>query len=247
MPIRCLIVDDEPPARQLILELLVAHSDLEVVGICEDGVEAVTQIERLKPDLVFLDIQMPEMTGFEVLEVLVHRPQIIFSTAYDHYAVQAFEVSAVDYLLKPYVQSRFDEAMARVRARISAAETPAQLDRLLEAVRPVRKPLVRLLVREGDRMVLVPVREIFRAEALEDYVQIHSNRGRFLISQTLGWLEGRLDPDRFVRIHRSHLIQLSAIAELRHIDNGRMTCVLANETELPVSRAGVKRLKEAGS
>lgn len=247
MVIKALIVDDEPLSRQLIREFLLPHHDIEILGECRDGVEAVHQAELLKPDLIFLDIQMPEMNGFEVLDALSCRPHIIFSTAYDQYAVQAFEVSAVDYLLKPYVQSRFDEALMRVRERIDAAVAPAQLDRLLETVRPDQKTLERLLVRERDRMLLVPVREIFRAEALEDYVQIHSNRGRFLISQTLGWLENRLDCQRFVRIHRSHLVQLSAIAELRPIDNGRMTCVLANETELPVSRAGVKRLKEAGS
>ena len=245
MELRCLIIDDEPPARRLLREYLSSHDDVEVVGECVDGLEAIEAVEALKPDLIFLDIQMPELDGFELLSALECRPQVIFSTAFDQYAVRAFEVSAADYLLKPYTQSRLDEALDRVRERIRQSK-PMELDRLMDALRPAARPLERILVRETQRLILVQTREIAWAEALEDYVQLHTSRDAHLLSQTLGWLEERLDPERFVRVHRSALVNLGAVAELRPLDNGRMTCVLTSGRELPVSRAGVKRLKAMG-
>ncbi|MCK5145863.1 response regulator transcription factor [bacterium] len=246
MTLRCLIVDDEPPARQLIKEFLTAHGDIEIVGECHDGLSAVETIELLKPDLIFLDIQMPELTGFEVLEAIRFKPCIIFSTAFDKYAVKAFEVSAVDYLLKPYVRSRFDEALNRARQSISSSSHLANLDRLLDAVKSpaVTRPLDRLLVRGNKKIILVRIHEIHWFEAMEDYVQIHTNRANHLVTQTMNYLETRLDQESFVRIHRSYIVNLSAINELRPLENGRMICILINGHELPVSRAGSRRLKE---
>jgi len=220
---RVLIVDDEAPARALLREYLAAHADAEVVGEAENGFEAVKQLVDLRPDLILLDIQMPKLSGFEVLELLEirdTRPAVIFVTAHDEHALRAFEVHAVDYLLKPVAPERFAAALDRVRARLAnsastpATTTPIPAAALAAAARPGSRPLERVLVREDGQILVVLVETIEFVEAKDDYVSIKSSGRRYKKQQTLAELEAQLDPARFVRAHRSFLLNIAKIARL---------------------------------
>jgi len=242
--IKTLIIDDEYLGRNIIREYLEIHHDIEISAECRDAEEAIAAIDKFHPDLLFLDINMPEINGFELLEMLDSLPQVIFSTAYDQYAIQAFEVNAVDYLLKPYDQQRFNTALERARQAINQ-ENPSKsnIEKLLENLNSQKKYLQRMLVKESGRIIILNTAEILWAEAVEDYINIGTKNNKFLINQTMTSLEAKLDPDMFIRIHRSHIINLEAVQELHPWPNGRLKCRLVDGKEIVLSRAGAKRLK----
>ncbi len=240
MSLRVAVVDDEELARGLVLEHLAAHPDVTVVAECANGLEAIEAVAAHAPDLVFLDVQMPRLTGFETLELLEPRPAVVFVTAYDRWALKAFEVHAVDYLLKPFSRERFDAALARARALLGAGARGPDPSLLAAAARPEGQALERVAVREGTRVIVLPVEAIDWIGAEGDYVRIRSGDRSVLKLQSLADLAARLPADRFVRVHRSWVVN---VARLVALEEGR-TAVMADGTRLPVSRAGAARLKE---
>lgn len=242
---RALLVDDEPLARALLAELLAAHPEVEIVGEASNGFEAVKQVGELAPDLLFLDIQMPKLSGFEVLELLGgEAPATVFVTAYDEYALQAFEVHAVDYLLKPVEPERLARALERVRERVAAATPTVDAEALSGAARPPGRRLDRVLFREEGRVHVLPVERIDFVEAQDDYLSFAAAGRRLRKQQTLAKLEEQLDPQRFVRIHRSYLLNVERLARLDLYAKDSWIAILADGTKLPVSRSGHARLRE---
>ena len=234
-------MDDEPLARAMVRELLSAHPGVEVVAECANGFEAVKAVAELKPDLMFLDVQMPKLSGFEVLELLGQEVPVVFTTAYDQYALRAFEVHAVDYLLKPFGAERFAEALSRARERLSAREA-VPVDALLADARPRQTPLARVLIRDGSQVHVLPVDRIDYVEAQDDYVSFKADGKQYLKDQTLAAVEACLDPARFVRIHRSYLLNIDRIARVELYAKDSRVAILRDGTRLPVSRAGYARL-----
>ncbi len=245
---RVLLVDDEAPARALLREYLVAHPDIEVVGECANGFEAVKRIAESAPDLVFLDVQMPKLDGFEVLELLDPRPVVVFCTAYDEYALKAFEVHAVDYLLKPFGRERLAEALDRARARLASAADPSapapSAAALAATARPQGQWLERVVIKDGPSVHVVSVDKLDYLEAQDDYVAIHTEGKAWLKHQTLAELADQLDPQRFVRVHRSYVVPVERIARLELYAKDSRVAILHDGRQLPVSRAGHARLKE---
>ncbi len=239
--VRVAIVDDEPLARAVIREYLGAHADTEVVAECANGFEAVKAVTELSPDLMFLDVQMPKLSGFEVLELVGRSVPVIFTTAYDQYALRAFEVHAVDYLLKPFSAERFTEALARARERIASRE-PMPVDALLDAARPKHGAAERVLIRDGSQVHVLPVDKIDYVEAQDDYVCFKSEGKNYLKDQTMAAVEAQLDPGRFVRIHRSYILNIDRIARVELYAKDSRVAILRDGTRLPVSRAGYARL-----
>jgi two-component system LytT family response regulator len=245
--VRVLIVDDEAPARRKIRAHLAETAGVEVAGEAASGPEAVASIRALRPDLVFLDVQMPGMNGFEVLEAVGAdaMPAVVFVTAYDEFAVDAFEVQAVDYLMKPFHAERFRQALSRALERISRREPSGEsLSRLIEElVKKTPRDTQRLLVRDGERIWFVPLREVVRLSAEGNYVQVHTARGqRHLLRETLAGLEARLDPERFARIHRSEIVNVDFVAEVLPAFHGDYTVRLKNGEEVRLSRRYQDRL-----
>ena len=236
MTYRCLIVDDEDLARRLVREFLAKHADIEIVGESEHGLQAVEDIKRLDPDLVLLDIQMPKLSGLEVLAETGRRSGVIFTTAYDEYALNAFDLHAVDYLLKPFSQERFDEALAQARMRLSQpAPGVAQL--------VAQAKISRLMIRERGQNHLVSVAMIDYVEAQDDYIVIHTGGKTWMKTQSLSDLEAQMDNTQFVRVHRSYLVNVESVQSMGRISKDVQSVVLKDGVELPVSRAGLERLK----
>jgi two-component system, LytTR family, response regulator len=238
MTIRAVIVEDEPLARQTIVDFAADEPDLEIVGQAADGLEAIAVIDREKPDLVFLDVQLPELTGLQVLERISHRPRIIFATAFDRYAVPAFELHALDYLLKPFGRERFRAALARIRETDLA---PVRLEQVRAALGTER--LTRLFLRRRDVIVPVSIDEVTQFVAAGDYVEVHAGGTSYLASCRLVDLEARLDPERFLRIHRSHLVNLDQIVSLSSHDERRLVVILRDGTRVTASRTGSLELR----
>ena len=241
--IRAVVVDDEALSRALILEYLAEHSDVEVVGECANGFEAVRAVTELGPDLLFLDVQMPKLDGFEVLELVGADVDVIFVTAYDTYALRAFEVHAVDYLLKPFRAGRFAAALDQARARLARAER-APASQVVASARPAGAHRERILIRSGAKVEVVPVGRIDYILARDDYVGFVVGGRELLKQQTLADLASQLDPERFVRIHRSCVLNLDRLARLDRATRDSHVAVLKDGTELPVSRSGYARLNE---
>ena len=240
--LRTVVVDDEDLARSIVREYLSSHQDIEIVAECSNGFEAVKAITELKPDLLFLDVQMPKLDGFEVLELVDEHPAVIFVTAYDQYAVRAFEVHAVDYLLKPFGKERFDEALEVARQKIARSESVPFSD-VVAAARPKDLPLERLLVRDGSKVHVIAVEKLDYVEAQDDYVALKSEGKTHLKQQRLSELEELLDPKRFVRIHRSYILNVERLARLELYAKDSRMAILKDGTKLPVSRAGYEKLK----
>jgi two-component system LytT family response regulator len=246
--LRAVIVDDEDLARQVLREYLAPHTDIEIAAECANGFEAVKSVAELKPDLVFLDIQMPKLDGFEVLELIDPAPAIIFVTAHDNHAIRAFEVHAVDYLLKPVGADRFEAALARVKERLVANAgkqphpVPSAAD-LAAAARPPAQYVDRIPVREGTSVVIIPTVKLDYVEAQDDYVALVTQGKKHLKQQTISSLEAALDPSRFLRIHRSYIVNLERVARLEPYGKDSYVAVLADRVQLPVSRAGYSRLR----
>jgi two-component system LytT family response regulator len=239
--LRAVLVDDEELARQLLREYLWESASVEVVAECANGFDAVKAIGELKPDLVFLDVQMPKLDGFEVLELIDPPPAVIFVTAYDQYAMRAFDAHAVDYLLKPFHLDRFQKALERARARIGAPRLTAS--ELTAAARPPGQMLERMVVKDGSKVHIIPVNKLDYVEAQDDYVALHSEKKNYLKQQTIASVEEQLDPKRFVRIHRSYIVNLERIARIEPYTKDSRVAVLQDGAQLPVSRSGHAKLK----
>jgi two-component system LytT family response regulator len=243
--IRVVIVDDEELARRVLREYLASSPDIEIVAECANGFDAVKAISELGPDLVFLDVQMPKLSGFEVLELIGREVAVIFVTAYDSYAMQAFDAHAVDYLLKPFGKERFEIALQRARQRIgSAGQTPARPEPavLSAAARPPQEFAERVVVKDGAKVTIIPVDKLDYVEAQDDYVELHSQKRSYLKQQTISSLEAMLDPKRFVRIHRSSIVNLERLARIEPYTKDSRLAILNDGTQLPVSRSGYARL-----
>ena len=248
MKIRTLIADDEPLARERIRSLLAQEPDFEIVGECADADGALAVLKKQPVDLLFLDVQMPEMDGFEMLGRLGKDalPTVIFVTAYDQHAVKAFEVHALDYLLKPFKQSRFKEAVQRVREQFSRRQTEDVSKRLLQLLSDRKAPpayLQRLTVKENDRVVLVKASQIEWIESAGNYVVLHVGKQNHILRETLAALEAQLDPKLFLRISRSTLVNLDQVRELQPLFKGEYVVVLHNGKQLPMTR-GIRELEE---
>jgi two-component system, LytTR family, response regulator len=245
--LRVVIVDDEPIAREGVRTQLLREPDVEIVAECGDGLEAVDTIHKLAPDLLFLDVQMPGMDGFEVMQTVgvESMPAVVFVTAYDKYALQAFEVNAVDYLLKPFDTERFHKAFQRARTQIERKTTETinqKLEALLESIRTRDRYLERLVVKSGGRIFFLPVSEIDWIESADNYVSLHSGRESHLIRETLTGLETKLDPEEFLRIRHSAIVNVKRIKELHPLFKGEYEIVLQNGVKLTSSRRYRKQL-----
>lgn len=237
-PLRVLVVDDEAPARAKVKRLLAEDARFQLAGEAADGHEALAQVDALRPDLLLLDIQMPGLTGFEVLEALGPEscPQVVFSTAYDAFALKAFDAHAVDYLLKPYDAERFGKALDKAHARLAGARSDeARLEALLSGVARAR-PLERLVVKVGEAWVPLRLDTVLRLSAEDKYVRLHTESGEHLVRQSLRVLEGRLDPARFVRVHRGDIVNLDAVARLEPWTHGDGILVLKGGGTVVLSR-----------
>jgi len=246
MRIRTLVVDDEPLARRRLRAFLRPEAEVEIVGECGNGAEAVEEVRSLKPQLMFLDVQMPGMDGFEVLQALLpsERPIVVFVTAHDQYAVQAFEERALDYLLKPFGKRRFEDPMARVRERIERPETDDTRERMSGLLRVIG-PKTHLVVKTGSHSVLLQVARIERLEAEGDYVRIHAGREAYLTRQTMNRIEAQLGAARFVRIHRSTIVNVEYIKEIHSMPGGDHAITLRDGTQVTLSRGYRDRLEMA--
>jgi two-component system LytT family response regulator len=248
--IRTLLIDDEDLARAVVREHLAPHPEIEIIGECANGFDAVKNVNEQKPDLIFLDIQMPKLDGFEVLELLDHQPAVVFVTAYDEYALRAFEVHAVDYLLKPFRKERFDEALLRVLERVrdrqkqAAAPQPSYRE-LADSARPAGTWLERIVIRDGAKLHVIPVQKVDYITAEDDYVAVHVGEKEFLKQQTLTSLEAMLDPKQFVRIHRSSMVNLQRIVRIEPYSKDSKVVLLSSGVQLPASRTGLTALEEA--
>ena len=249
MKIKTLIVDDEPIARDRVRRMLRDESDIEIVGECGNGTEAVAFINENAPDLIFLDIQMPEMTGFEALRSIAAEkvPAVIFVTAYDQYAIQAFDVHALDYLLKPFNRERFGRAVARAREQLEKSQggkIDERLASLIADLKGGKKYLERLVVKSVGRVFFLRTDEVNWIEAAGNYAKLHVGRESHLIRETMNGLEAKLNPDKFLRIHRSTLVNIDCIKELHPLFSGDYTVMLKNGVELTLSRNYRDRLLE---
>jgi two-component system LytT family response regulator len=243
--IRTIIIDDEAPAREIIKKYLEDLDYIDVAAECADGFSGLKTITSLKPDLVFLDIQMPRLTGIELLEVMTEKPEIIFTTAYDQFAIRAFELNAIDYLLKPFPKRRFIEAVQKAAEKIrSGTEDKKPANQLLAKSPELSPPVNRVVVRKGTAINLIPVEEIKYLEAQDDYVMIHYKDGKALKQQTMRFYEDKLSKTDFVRIHRSYIVRVEEIKRIEPYGKDNHVAVLQSGDKLPVSRSGYKQLKE---
>jgi len=236
------IIEDEEPARNLIKAFLNDISGVELAGEFEDGFRGLKGIHEIKPDLVFLDIQMPKITGFELLELLEDPPLIIFTTAYDEYAIKAFELCAVDYLLKPFSRERFKNAVEKAK-KVLVTQEKGHMNELKEKMKDHREEMNRIVVKDGTEIHIIPLHEIKYFESRDDYVLIETYKGRFLKQVTMDFLESHL-PDDFVRIHRSHIVHIAVIKKLEQFNKDNYYLVLKDDTRLKVSRSRIKELRE---
>jgi two-component system LytT family response regulator len=243
--IRTVIIDDETPAREIIKYYLQDLENIEVISECADGFSGLKTISSMKPDLVFLDIQMPRLTGIELVEVLTEKPEIIFTTAYDQFAIRAFELNAVDYLLKPFPKRRFLDAVKKATDKIeSGTGNKEPASQLLAKIPEQASAVNRIVVRKGNAINLIPVDKIRFVEAQDDYVMIHHADGKALKQQTMKFYEDSLSKQDFVRIHRSYIVRVEEIKRIEPYGKDNHIAILQSGDKLPVSRAGYKQLRE---
>ena len=235
----CIIIDDEPLARAIVLEYLMSYPDIKILAECSDGFEGMKAIQTLQPDLIFLDVQMPKINGFELLELIDNPPAIIFTTAFDEYALKAFEANAIDYLLKPFNKDRFDKAIQKFNSNlIPKIET----DKIQLPANGTQQN--RIVVKSEGKIKIIPTNEIQYIEANGDNVKIMSNEGSFSKNKTMSYFEEQLSANDFVRIHRSYLVNVSLVSRIDAYDKESHLAVLSNGIQLPVSKSGYQRLKE---
>lgn len=240
---KVIIIDDEPLARSIVKEYLQQHPELELVQECNDGLEGLKAIQQQQPDLIFLDIQMPKINGFEMLELLDHPPAVIFTTAFDEYAIKAFDTHAIDYLLKPFSQERFDKAVEKllVQKNIPAEKSTQEL---LETASHSPAQSQRIVVKNGSKIKIIPVQEIFYLEAADDYVKIHTKEGYFLKNKTMNHFEQILNMQHFVRSHRSYMINIQQVTRIDPYEKDNHIAILRSGAKVPVSRNGYIRLRQ---
>lgn len=242
--ITAVIIDDETLGRQIVKKYISGQNDIEVIAECSNGFEGVKKINELNPDLVFLDIQMPKLNGFEMLELLDKHPVIIFTTAYDQYAIRAFEVNAADYLLKPFSPERFEEALDKARLLLKNRGRQDEIVRdLIKHNQDTIEYLERIVVKEGPKIHIIPVESVIYIEAQDDYVMIHSKEGNLLKQKTMKYFEEHLPPEDFLRIHRSYIVSIPRIKKIELVEKETYRLFLNDGTGLPVSKSGYEKLK----
>ncbi len=240
----CLIVDDEAPARSLVREYLLDYKDFKIIGEGSNGLEGVQLINQLKPDVVFLDIQMPKLSGFEILELIDSKPFIVFSTAFDQFAIQAFEQNAIDYLLKPYSKDRFAMEIDKIIEQSEALNMGGDInEKLIETIDDSKEELNRIAVRIGNHIKILPVEKINYFQSDDDYVRIHSEGSEYLKEKTMKFFENHLNPDQFVRIHRSYILNVNNLDKLERYEKDSYIAILKDGSKLKVSASGYKSLK----
>ena len=237
--IKTLIVDDEPLAAGLVKEFLSAYPQFEVVAICHDGFEAFKANQLFQPELIFIDIQMPKITGFELLELLENPPAVLFTTAFDQYAVQAFDVKGIDYLVKPFSEARFAQAITRFLSQQKTKTVPEAVDYPVSEERNKR-----IVVRVKNEIKIIQTQEVRYFEAEDDYISIHTQEGKFLKKMTMKQLEESLDPEKFARVHRSFLVNLQEVAGLEPYEKESYLLRLRSGQKIPVSKSGYARLRQ---
>jgi two-component system LytT family response regulator len=261
-PIKAIIIDDEPLARMIVREYLGAYPEISIVQECSDGFEGIKAIQQHHPDLIFLDIQMPKINGFEMLELVEEPPAVVFTTAFDEYAIKAFENHAVDYLLKPFNKERFDKALRKWMdhrpaadrtnhgagsanaAADSEARPPAgSTEALLETAAQSPAQQHRIVVKTGGKIKIIPLEDIHFLEAADDYVKIHTHQGAFLKNRTMSYFEHALDPTQFVRTHRSYILNIQQVTRIDPYEKDSHLCILQSGAQVPVSKAGYVKLK----
>ncbi|RLD34525.1 MAG: DNA-binding response regulator [Bacteroidetes bacterium] len=241
--LRALIVEDEAPARDLIKAFLKDHDHIELIGECDNGFDAVKNINEQKPDLVFLDIQMPKLTGFEMIELLDEVPEIIFTTAFDQFAIKAFELNAVDYIMKPFSKQRFAGAVKKVSERIQQKKTEPKAENFIRKMKEDVREIERIFVKTGSKIDVIPVTEIVRIEAQDDYVDIITAKGKFLKKETMNYLEKALPENTFVRVHRSHIVNINNIQKIEKYGKDSSVVILKDGSSVQVSKSRIKELK----
>ncbi len=239
---KVIIIDDEPLARSVVKEYLQKHTDIELVQECGDGFEGLKAIQQYQPDLVLLDIQMPKINGFEMLELAEQPPPVIFTTAFDEYAIKAFEAHAIDYLLKPFNQERFDRAIAKWKDQKNTM-TDKTTQELLESASLSPSQSQRIVVKNGSKIKIIPVQDVFYLEAADDYVKIHTAEGYFLKNKTMNHFELALDPQHFVRSHRSYIVNVQQITRIDPYEKDNHIAILRSGGRVPVSRSGYVKLR----
>ncbi len=237
----CIIIDDEPLARSIVAEYISTLKHFEVVAECGDGFQGLKAIHEYKPDLIFLDVQMPKINGFEMLELLEHKPDVIFTTAFDDYAIKAFDSSAIDYLLKPFSRDRFMKAVNKWEQWHQ--NKPALEGDFSNLEQPIQRE--RVVIKQGSIIKIIPVLDIEYLESADDFVKIHTRDGAFLKNKTMGYFEQTLDPAHFVRTHRSYIVQIAQITRLDPYEKDSFVAVLRSGVKIPVSRSGYPRLRMA--
>jgi two-component system, LytTR family, response regulator len=240
---KVIIIDDEPLARSIVKEYLQQHPDIVIIKECSDGFEGVKAIQQYEPDLIFLDIQMPKINGFEMLELIENPPAVIFTTAFDEFAIKAFEAHAIDYLLKPFNQERFNKAIAKW-AEKKAINTENKTEDLLEMASQSPTQSQRIVVKNGSKIKIIPVQDVHYLEAADDYVKIHTHEGYFLKNKTMNHFEKVLDGQQFVRSHRSYIVNVQQITRIDPYEKDNHVAVLRSAVKVPVSRGGYGKLKE---
>lgn len=243
--IRALIIDDEKLARDIVKTYLSKYPVIEIIGECTNGFDAVKMISEQQPDLIFLDIQMPKLTGFEMLEIIDNPPVIIFTTAFDQYAIKAFEVNATDYLLKPFSEDRFADAINKAVKQVeNKSGTDKKLDGLLKHIESREEFIERVVIKSGQKISIIPVNEIKYIEAQDDYVMIYSEKGNFLKQKTMKYFEENIDPAEFIRIHRSYIVNIMHVKQIQLVEKESYNALLYDNTKLPVSKTGYQDLKK---
>lgn len=241
---RVILIDDEPLARSVVIEYLQSWPDLEIVQECSDGFEGVKAIAQYEPDLIFLDIQMPKINGFEMLELIDQPPPVIFTTAFDEYAIKAFEEHAVDYLLKPFTKERFDKAVHKWMDQRQTAEPKQNTKQLLDNLQSSTPRNERVVVKTGNKIKIIPVNDIIFLAADDDYVKIHTLEGSFLKNKTMGYFEKLLGEDNFVRVHRSYIVKINEITRIDPYEKESHLAILKSGEKIPVSKTGYPRLRQ---
>jgi two-component system, LytTR family, response regulator len=241
--IKTILIDDEPLARSIVREYLQSYSDIEIVDECNDGFEGVKAIARHQPDLIFLDIQMPKINGFEMLELVENTPGVIFTTAFDEFAIKAFEAHATDYLLKPFSQERFDKAIQKWLSHRNQPNQKETSKNLIEQGIKQPEERTRVVIKEGANIRIIPIQEILYIEAYDDYVKIFTTKEMFLKKKTMSFYENALDTSQFVRVHRSYIIQLQQLTRVEPLEKDTHVALLKNGARIPLSKTGYVKLK----
>jgi two-component system, LytTR family, response regulator len=243
MSSKVIIIDDEPLARSIVIEYIQHFPDLVVSQVCSNGFEGIKAIQQYKPDLIILDIQMPKINGFEMLELIENPPAIIFATAFDEYAIKAFEAHAIDYLLKPFNQDRFEKAIKKWREQKNRPAVEKQTKQLLDDVSLTAPQNERIVIKDGSKIKIIPVQDVHYLEAADDFVKVFTKEGYFLKNKTMSHFEQVLDPSQFVRSHRSYIVSLQQITRIDPYEKDNHVAILRSGAKVPVSRTGYPKLK----